>query len=185
MGLIGLNVDTFSAGTSALKGDYTRTGKRDITGMLNDGMNSLARMYTATFSDYFSQAVIDFSLGHRTLSVFSEFMLNLSSTDPRELFRLSKVRAIAIETCAALVVLPGEADDWGEGGAGVKGWTVMSPVRLGERVGDVFEEKVILLVSAAYFVWSRGLMTEFRLYCSKTTVALYIVVSGYSGFSWD
>ena len=50
-----------SAGTSALKvcilllrlgslkftgwnqGDFTRTGKRDLAGMLNDGMNSLAR----------------------------------------------------------------------------------------------------------------------------------------------
>jgi hypothetical protein len=33
-----------SAGTSALKGDFTRTGKRDLSGMLNDGVNSLARL---------------------------------------------------------------------------------------------------------------------------------------------
>jgi hypothetical protein len=33
----------FSAGTSALKGDFTRTGKRDLAGMLNDGINSISR----------------------------------------------------------------------------------------------------------------------------------------------
>ncbi|KAF9513128.1 hypothetical protein BS47DRAFT_1329854, partial [Hydnum rufescens UP504] len=128
------------AGTSALKGDYTRTGRRDLSGMLHDGMNSLARMYTATFTDYFSQAVIDFTLGHRTLSVFSEFMSNMTSTDPRELFRLSKVRAVAIETCTALVVPEGEGE--------VKAaWTVFSPVRLGVRVSRLFEEKVLLVTS--------------------------------------
>lgn len=31
------------AGTNALKGDYTRTGKRNIEGMLRDGMNSANR----------------------------------------------------------------------------------------------------------------------------------------------
>ena len=39
--------------------------------------------YTSTFNDWFSQAVIDF-LGNRTLAVFSEFLLKLSSTDPRD-----------------------------------------------------------------------------------------------------
>ncbi len=59
------------------------TGKRDLGGMLNDGMNSLTRfvhlsisdangndlfrfhrMYSSTFSDWFTQAVIDFMLGY-------------------------------------------------------------------------------------------------------------------------
>jgi phosphatidylinositol 4-phosphatase len=31
------------AGTNALKGDYTRTGERKVTGMLKDGMNSANR----------------------------------------------------------------------------------------------------------------------------------------------
>ena len=102
-------------------------------------------MYSATFTDYFSQAVIDFTLGHRTLSVFSEFMSNMTSTDPRELFRLSKVRAIAIEMCAALVVPEGEGE--------VKaGWTVFSPVRLGVKVSAMFEEKVLLVVSFLFLI---------------------------------
>ncbi|CCO27722.1 hypothetical protein BN14_01709 [Rhizoctonia solani AG-1 IB] len=68
------------AGTSALKGDFTRTGRRDlgtlinidsthiltpaVGGMLNDGRNSIARMVTSNFGDYFAQATIDFMLGH-------------------------------------------------------------------------------------------------------------------------
>ncbi|KAF8319283.1 hypothetical protein DL93DRAFT_2164502 [Clavulina sp. PMI_390] len=173
------------AGTSALKGDYTRTGRRDITGMLNDGMNSLARniaahdsrslapshvqlcflnhaasrlclgwdrMYTATFTDYFSQAVIDFALGHRSISVFSEFMLNMSATDPRELFRLSKIRAIAIETCSKLVVLEDEEVR--------AGWTLFSPTKVNVRVADVFEEKVVLLTSEALYIVSYDYVLE-------------------------
>lgn len=31
------------AGTNALKGDYTRTGERKISGMVKDGMNSANR----------------------------------------------------------------------------------------------------------------------------------------------
>lgn len=125
--------------------------------MLNDGVNSLARymvpsyvcalspltvagrMYAATFSDYFTQAVIDFVLGHRGLGVFTEFMTNMSATDPRELFRLSKVRAIAIETCTGLLVQAGEE---------IKGgWTLFSPTQPNVTISNSFEEKVLLLVS--------------------------------------
>ncbi|KAG6860598.1 hypothetical protein C0995_009488 [Termitomyces sp. Mi166 len=127
----------FNDGTSALKGDFTRTGKRDLSGMLNDGVNSLARMYTATFSDWFSQAVIDFMLGYRTLSVFSEFLLKLQSTDPRDLIRLSKIRAEAIATSVSRVLPEGERL--------LSGWTLFAPKELNTKIGDKFEEKVLLL----------------------------------------
>ncbi|KAF9897323.1 hypothetical protein BX616_005801, partial [Lobosporangium transversale] len=58
------------AGTSALKGDFTRTGKRNIQGMINDATNSMARMYQNTFKDYFRQAAIDYLLGATELNVF-------------------------------------------------------------------------------------------------------------------
>jgi hypothetical protein len=71
---------------------HCRTGKRDLHGMINDGLNSLARMYSyvhvpldlfrplrssvsfcsslsnrsSAFSDFFAQAVISFSLGQLT-----------------------------------------------------------------------------------------------------------------------
>jgi phosphatidylinositol 4-phosphatase len=99
------------------------------------------RVYTSTFSDWFSQAVIDYFLGNRTLSVFSEFLLKLSSTDPRELIRISKIRAAAIETCSSRVLFEGEMQ--------IGGWTLFSPVDLNTRLSDKFEEKVLLLVGTA------------------------------------
>lgn len=134
------------AGTSALKGDFTRTGKRDLSGLLNDGVNSLARMYTSTFSDWFCQAVIDFVLGHRTLSVFSEFLLKLQSTDPRDLIRLSKIRAEAIATSVARVLEEGERL--------LAGWTMFAPEEMAVKVGDKWEEKVLLLTARAIFIIS-------------------------------
>ncbi|KAF8212087.1 SacI homology domain-containing protein [Mycena galopus ATCC 62051] len=134
------------AGTSALKGDFTRTGKRDLGGMLNDGVNSLARMYTSTFSDWFCQAVIDFMLGNRTLSVFAEFLLKLQSTDPRDLIRLSKIRAEAIATSVSRVLAEGERL--------LSGWTLFAPEELNARVGDKWEEKVLLLTATALYIIS-------------------------------
>ncbi|KAJ7046939.1 SacI homology domain-containing protein [Mycena alexandri] len=134
------------AGTSALKGDFTRTGKRDLGGMLNDGVNSLARMYTSTFSDWFCQAVIDFMLGNRTLSVFAEFLLKLQSTDPRDLIRLSKIRAEAIATSVSRVLAEGERL--------LSGWTLFAPEELNARIGDKFEEKVLLLTANALYIIS-------------------------------
>ncbi|KAG7448009.1 uncharacterized protein BT62DRAFT_890388 [Guyanagaster necrorhizus] len=134
------------AGTSALKGDFTRTGKRDLSGLLNDGVNSLARMYTSIFSDWFCQAVIDFMLGHRTLSVFSEFLLKLQSTDPRDLIRLSKIRAEAIATSVARVLEEGERF--------LVGWTMFAPEGMAVKVGDKWEEKVLLLTARAIYIIS-------------------------------
>lgn len=134
------------AGTSALKGDFTRTGKRDLGGLLHDGINSLARMYTSTFSDWFCQVVIDYMLGFRTLSVFSEFLLKLQSTDPRELIRLSNIRAEAIATCVSRVLEEGETL--------FSGWTLFSPVVLNIKLGEKFEEKVLLLSRVALYIIS-------------------------------
>jgi hypothetical protein len=77
-------------------------------------------------------------LGIRTLSVFSEFLLKLQSTDPRELIRLSNIRAEAIATCVSRVLEEGETL--------FSGWTVFSPVALNTKLGEKFEEKVLLLV---------------------------------------
>lgn len=134
------------AGTSALKGDFTRTGKRDIGGLLNDGVNSLTRLYSATFSDWFCQAVIDFMLGYRTLSVFTEFLLKLQSTDPGELMRLSRIRAEAIATSVSVLLEEGETL--------LSGWTVFSPEALNVKLSERFEEKVLLLSARALYIVS-------------------------------
>ncbi|KAI6022736.1 SacI homology domain-containing protein [Pisolithus marmoratus] len=136
------------SGTSALKVSLTtsRTGKRDIGGLLNDGVNSLTRLYSATFSDWFCQAVIDFMLGHRTLSVFTEFLLKLQSTDPGELMRLSRIRTDAVATSVSLLLEEGETL--------FSGWTVFSPDALNTKLSDRFEEKVLLLSARALYIVS-------------------------------
>lgn len=85
------------AHTSALKGDFVRTGKRDLSGMLHDGVSSLSRMFFGAISDFFAQAVISFMLGHRNLGVFNEFLETLQSTDASQLIKQSRVRAAASE----------------------------------------------------------------------------------------
>lgn len=114
-------------------------------------------MYSATFSDWFSQAVIDFMLGYRTTSVFSEFLLRLQSTDPRELIRLSRVRAEAIATSVSRVLDEGELL--------FSGWTLISPEQLNTKVSDKFEEKVLLLVSLSSVFWriSTHVCTDHRV----------------------
>ncbi|KAI0647334.1 SacI homology domain-containing protein [Trametes meyenii] len=143
------------AGTSALKGDFTRTGKRDLAGLLNDGVNSLARMYSSTFADWFSQAVIDFALGNRTTSVFSEFLNKLQSTDPRELIRISKIRADATATCVSRVLPEGERL--------LSGWTLFAPEELSTKVGDKFEEKVLLLSAKALYIIASNFAYDYTL----------------------
>ncbi|KXN91495.1 Phosphatidylinositide phosphatase SAC2 [Leucoagaricus sp. SymC.cos] len=120
------------------------TGRRDLSGLLNDGVNSLARMYTSTFSDWFCQAVIDFMLGNRTLSVFSEFLLKLQSSDPRDLIRFSKIRTEAIATSVARVLPEGEGL--------LSGWTLFSPEELNTKLSLKFEEKVLLLTMKALYI---------------------------------
>ncbi|CAL1705121.1 unnamed protein product [Somion occarium] len=155
------------AGTSALKGDFTRTGKRDLTGLLNDGVNSLARMYTSTFGDWFSQAVIDFMLGNRTLAVFSEFLLKLQSTDPSDLIRISKIRAEAIATSVARVLEDGERL--------LSGWTLLSPVDFNTKIGNRFEEKILLLsVRALYIISYDYTLEKVKMY---TRVPLGDIIS--------
>ncbi|XP_054747755.1 phosphatidylinositide phosphatase SAC2 isoform X3 [Anastrepha obliqua] len=51
------------AGTNALKGDYTRTGERKISGMMKDGMNSANRFFIQNFADSFRQCIIDLMQG--------------------------------------------------------------------------------------------------------------------------
>ena len=95
-------------------------------------------MYSSTFSDWFSQAVIDFMLGYRTLSVFSEFLVKLQSTDPRERVRLDKIRTEAIADAVSRVLPEGETL--------LSGWTLLSPAELNARVSEKLEEKILLLV---------------------------------------
>ncbi|XP_062599038.1 phosphatidylinositide phosphatase SAC2-like [Saccostrea cucullata] len=69
------------AGTAALKGDYTRTGERKITGMMKDGVNSANRYYLR-FRDSYRQATIDLMLGQLVLT--DAMMLSSDKLDSSE-----------------------------------------------------------------------------------------------------
>ena len=60
------NADRMSqayTGTSALKTDFTRTGRRSMKGIATDGLNSVRRVINKTFSDNTRQQAIDLFLG--------------------------------------------------------------------------------------------------------------------------
>lgn len=102
--------------------------------------------------------------------MFSEFLLQLKSTDPRDLIRLSKIRAEAIATSVSRVLPEGERL--------LSGWTLFAPEELNTKVGMKFEEKVLLLsVKALYIVVSHPSLLplmyltvyiELRLYLGKS-----------------
>ncbi|GKY90305.1 phosphoinositide phosphatase sac1 [Mayamaea pseudoterrestris] len=61
-------VSSLYAGTPALKGDFTRTGRRTKMGALDDGMNSLQRFYLNNFFDAYRQEGMDLLTGVQPFS---------------------------------------------------------------------------------------------------------------------
>lgn len=59
----GDHLSNLYAGTGALKSDFTRTGKRSLMGLYNDGMNSITRYYLNNFTDGTKQDGINLFLG--------------------------------------------------------------------------------------------------------------------------
>lgn len=85
------------AGTSALKGDFVRSGKRNWLGQFNDATNSVARYWQNTVLDFFKQAMIDYVLGINT-NAFLEFSEKMQTSDPGEITRLASIRQAAGES---------------------------------------------------------------------------------------
>jgi len=130
------------ASTAALKGDYTRTRKRDYRGALNDFALTLSRYYNNIVNDFFSQACIDYLLGNVSCQVFSEFKVDLQSADPG--ISVQKLRQNAIDTSSRIVV-----DDQTEELIG--GWIMLTP-RLPNTLRTFpLEESVLLLTDAAIY----------------------------------
>ncbi|KAI4213814.1 MAG: hypothetical protein LQ351_003508 [Letrouitia transgressa] len=128
--------------TAALKGDYTRTRKRDYRGALNDLGLTLSRYYNNMVNDYFSQAAIDFLQGNVTDQVFADFEVNMMSYDPA--VSMQKIRANAIETSSKIVIAD-QAEDM------IAGWTLLSPREPNTVRTFPFEEIVLLLTDAALY----------------------------------
>ncbi|KAI0179179.1 SacI homology domain-containing protein [Hypoxylon sp. FL1284] len=131
------------ASTAAMKGDYTRTRKRDYRGMVNDLGLSLTRFYNGMVNDYFSQAAIDFFLGNVSSLVFDEFEATMMSKDPG--VSMSKMREQAIET-SQKIAIEDDKEDF------IDGWTLLSP-HVSDTVKTLpFEEVVLLLTDTALYL---------------------------------
>ncbi|CZT08868.1 hypothetical protein WAI453_006048 [Rhynchosporium graminicola] len=130
------------ASTAALKGDFTRTKKRDFQGAIKDMGLSISRFYSGIVNDYFSQAVIDFLLGNLTSIVFEDFEANLMSSDPG--VSMEKMRQHAIENSRSLVV----ADEHEEF---IGGWTLLTPHLPNTIKSLPFEESILLLTDAGLY----------------------------------
>ena len=129
--------------TAALKGDYTRTRKRNYRGALNDLGLTLSRYYNNIVNDFFSQAAIDYLLGKVDVSVFEDFEADMMSGDPA--ISMEKIRANAIETSSKIVVADQREDLHG-------GWTLLSPQQPNTVRTLPFEEVILLLTDAALYV---------------------------------
>jgi hypothetical protein len=145
------------AGTAALKGDFTRTRKRQITGALTDFGLTLTRYYNNIVNDYFTQAVIDYILGRATDTIFAEFEADMKSSD--YFIDMRKVRQSAIERCAGIVIEEKDEDL-------VSGWTLSVPTSPNSLKTTTFEEAVLLLTEKAlYFCrldWGTEKVREFE-----------------------
>ncbi|KAI9690360.1 MAG: hypothetical protein M1822_009322 [Bathelium mastoideum] len=144
------------AGTAALKGDYTRTRKRNIAGALTDFTLTLNRYYHNIFGDYFTQACIDFLLGRTTEVVFDDFEADMKSKDLA--MNMTKVRQSAIETCAKIVIEDHYEDL-------ESGWTLTCPHEPNTLKGLPFEECVVLVTSSSLYLcrfdWSIEKVSEY------------------------
>lgn len=132
------------ASTAAMKGDYTRTRKRDYRGMVNDLGLSLTRYYNGMVNDYFSQAAIDFLLGSVSSMVFEEFEDTMMTKDPA--ISMSRMREQAIETSQKIVIENLDSEDV------IGGWTLLSPQQPDTIKSLPFDEIVLLMTDAALYV---------------------------------
>ncbi|KAG6002060.1 hypothetical protein E4U21_003492 [Claviceps maximensis] len=144
------------ASTAAMKGDYTRTRKRDYRGALNDLGLSLARFYSGMVNDYFSQAAIDFLLGNVTEKVFDEFESDMMTKDPA--VSVANMRQRAIELCQKRVVADEREEMHG-------GWALISPNTANVVKTWPMEEVVLLLTDSALYLcrfdWNMDKVSSF------------------------
>ena len=139
------------ASTAALKGDYTRTRKRDYRGALNDFGLTMGRYYNNIVNDFFSQAAIDFLLGRVSDEVFAEFESNMMSGDPG--MSVSRIRQNAVDISVKIVV-----EDRTEEFKG--GWAMITPHESNSLRTFPMEEMVLLLTDAALYAVRFNWATE-------------------------
>ncbi|KAJ2886668.1 hypothetical protein IWW38_005210, partial [Coemansia aciculifera] len=140
------------AGTMAMKGDFTRTGRRNFTGLMNDASYSLARLWISTFRDYFSQAVLDFALGNQKASDVFRTIVDWRSREPDYALQLSRTREAAIEASIAIVFHDGESV--------LLACIVHSPMAFNSLKTRDTADAVLVLTEAAVYICSYDYQLE-------------------------
>ncbi|XP_011208523.2 phosphatidylinositide phosphatase SAC2 isoform X1 [Bactrocera dorsalis] len=92
------------AGTNALKGDYTRTGERKISGMMKDGMNSANRYYLARFKDSYRQATIDLMLGNQVSAESLNALGGQTVPDETDALEGAEQAKLLVDDCRRLLL---------------------------------------------------------------------------------
>ncbi|KAF1809852.1 hypothetical protein P152DRAFT_460954, partial [Eremomyces bilateralis CBS 781.70] len=145
------------AGTATLKGDYTRTRKRNISGALNDFRLTLNRYYNNIVNDYLAQAVIDYLLGRASAQVFADFEAEMMSQDYA--VDLKKMRQGAIDNCLQIAVEDAREEF-------IAGYALTSLRRASTLKTLPFEECVLLLTGSALYLcrfdWNTEKLREFE-----------------------
>ncbi|OIW28528.1 hypothetical protein CONLIGDRAFT_576879 [Coniochaeta ligniaria NRRL 30616] len=145
------------ASTAAMKGDYTRTKKRNYRGALMDAGLGLTRFYNGMVNDFFLQATIDFLLGNVTSLVFEEFQATMMTKDPA--VSMAKMREQAIELCQKRVI-EDETEEF------IGGWTMLTPRTPDTIKAQTLEEAVLLLTDAALYLcrfdWNLDKVSSFE-----------------------
>ncbi|XP_030370513.1 phosphatidylinositide phosphatase SAC2 isoform X1 [Scaptodrosophila lebanonensis] len=132
------------AGTNALKGDYTRTGERKISGMMKDGMNSANRYYLARFKDSYRQATIDLMLGNQVSSESLSALGGQAAPDDTDAAEGAEHAKMLVEDCRRLLL--------GSEQYPVGAWGLIDAH---PRSGDINEtevDSVLLLTDDCYIV---------------------------------
>jgi SacI homology domain/Inositol phosphatase len=154
--------------TAALKGDYTRTRKRNYRGALNDFGLTLTRYYNNIVNDYFSQAVIDVLLGNVTHRTFDDFEATMKSADPG--ISIDKVRQNAIDMCSKIVIQHPEEDF-------INGWALSTPAQTNTLRTLPFEEAILLLTDHAIygckFDWNMEKVESFERIDLRSVAKIY------------
>ncbi|KAJ2849284.1 ornithine aminotransferase, partial [Coemansia brasiliensis] len=134
------------AGTSAMKGDFTRTGRRNFSGIVNDATYSLARLWINTFRDYFSQSVLDFIMGNYQAATVFRTLIELRSHEPGHIRQMAQVNEAKIKSSINAAVSSGES---------VKlACMVQSPMELDTlKLGNAVDS-VLIITDAAVYVCS-------------------------------
>ncbi|KAL7750790.1 hypothetical protein RI367_003747 [Sorochytrium milnesiophthora] len=95
-------------GTGALKGDFTRTGMRNLRGVARDASNSLTRYYVNNFKDAYRQDVLDVFLGNKPASELYVSPAK-ATVDVEEVDSTARCRDAALDA-AEYVLWPAESN---------------------------------------------------------------------------